>query len=76
MSDAAAPTLLGIDGGGTSTVAWLADAGGRVLGRGRAGPSNAKAVGTVPAFDCVFTARNRLCSHSVRTAPGPSIPCP
>jgi N-acetylglucosamine kinase-like BadF-type ATPase len=43
MSDS--PALLGIDGGGTATAAWLADADGRVLGRGRAGPSNAKAVG-------------------------------
>ncbi len=37
--------LLGIDGGGTSTIAWLADQDGRVLGRGRAGPSNYKVVG-------------------------------
>jgi N-acetylglucosamine kinase-like BadF-type ATPase len=37
--------LLGVDGGGTSTLAWLADEGGKVLGRGRAGPSNAKAPG-------------------------------
>jgi N-acetylglucosamine kinase-like BadF-type ATPase len=42
---ATGPLLLGIDGGGTSTVAWLALPGGRVLGEGRAGPSNAKAVG-------------------------------
>ncbi|HEX8202142.1 MAG TPA: BadF/BadG/BcrA/BcrD ATPase family protein [Isosphaeraceae bacterium] len=39
------PLLLGVDGGGTSTVACLAIPGGRILGRGRAGPSNAKAVG-------------------------------
>ncbi|CAN5902046.1 BadF/BadG/BcrA/BcrD ATPase family protein [soil metagenome] len=37
--------LLGIDGGGTSTVAALADESGAVIGRGRAGPSNAKAIG-------------------------------
>jgi N-acetylglucosamine kinase-like BadF-type ATPase len=37
--------LLGVDGGGTSTEAWLAEPGGRVLGRGVSGPSNAKAVG-------------------------------
>jgi N-acetylglucosamine kinase-like BadF-type ATPase len=37
--------LLGIDGGGTSTEAWLADCTGRVLGRGRSGPSNAKSIG-------------------------------
>ena len=43
------PELLGIDGGGTATTAWLADAEGKVLGRGRAGPSNAKAVGAPAA---------------------------
>ena len=37
--------LLGVDGGGTATEAWLAEPGCRVLGRGTAGPSNAKAVG-------------------------------
>jgi len=37
--------FLGVDGGGTSTEAWLAEPGGRVLGRGTSGPSNAKAVG-------------------------------
>jgi N-acetylglucosamine kinase-like BadF-type ATPase len=42
--------LLGVDGGGTSTEAWLAAPGGRVLGRGRAGPSNGKAVGNEAAL--------------------------
>lgn len=37
--------LLGIDGGGTSTVAWLTDASGELLGHGRSGPSNVKAIG-------------------------------
>lgn len=37
--------VLGVDGGGTSTIAHLADGAGRTLGRGRAGASNAKAVG-------------------------------
>ncbi len=39
------PRLLGIDGGGTVTTAWVADRDGTVLGRGRSGPSNIKAVG-------------------------------
>jgi len=39
------PMLLGVDGGGTSTEAWLAEVGGEVIGRGTSGPSNAKAVG-------------------------------
>jgi N-acetylglucosamine kinase-like BadF-type ATPase len=37
--------LLGIDGGGTSTTCWLADGDGKCLGRGVAGPSNAKSIG-------------------------------
>src|SRR6266436_5922110 len=37
--------LLGVDGGGTTTEALLAEPGLRILGRGTAGPSNAKAVG-------------------------------
>ena len=41
--------LMGVDGGGTSTTAWLADAGGRVLGRGVAGPSNIRAIGAEAA---------------------------
>jgi len=44
----ATPTLiLGVDGVGTKTVAWLAplDAGAEVLGRGQAGPGNPRAAG-------------------------------
>ncbi len=41
---------LGIDGGGTHTVALLAGRGGAVLGRGTAGPSNRQAVGTKRAL--------------------------
>ena len=47
------PTLLGIDGGGTSTIAWLADSKGRVLGRGHAGPSNLKTVGPDAAREAI-----------------------
>jgi N-acetylmuramic acid 6-phosphate etherase len=42
--------LLGIDGGGSRTVALLADAEGTVLGRGTAGPSNLRAVGVETAL--------------------------
>ena len=48
--------LLGIDGGGTTTVAWLAEPGCYVLGRGTAGPSNAKAVGWEAARGALDTA--------------------
>jgi N-acetylmuramic acid 6-phosphate etherase len=57
---------LGIDGGGTHTVALLAGRGGTVLGRGTAGPSNRQAVGTgraLAALDeavsAAFTATGR-----------------
>jgi N-acetylglucosamine kinase-like BadF-type ATPase len=45
LSSKRPPRLLGVDGGGTSTEAWLAEPGCKVLGRGKSGPSNAKAVG-------------------------------
>jgi N-acetylglucosamine kinase-like BadF-type ATPase len=51
--------LLGVDGGGTATEAWLAAPGGHVLGRGTAGPSNTKAVGPEAArraIDAAITA--------------------
>jgi N-acetylglucosamine kinase-like BadF-type ATPase len=41
--------LLGIDGGGTSTIVLLGLGDGQVIGRGVAGPSNAKAVGAPAA---------------------------
>jgi N-acetylglucosamine kinase-like BadF-type ATPase len=47
------PVLLGVDGGGTSTVALLSLSNGRVLGRGLAGPSNAKAIGPAAARDAL-----------------------
>jgi N-acetylglucosamine kinase-like BadF-type ATPase len=47
--------VLGIDGGGTKTVAWLArrsgSAGAEVIGRGAAGPSNIQAVGAEAALE-------------------------
>lgn len=54
------PKLLGVDGGGTTTVAWLADSAGNVLGRGLAGPSNVKAVGP--------DAARRSLSHAIDQA--------
>ena len=43
------PLVIGVDGGGTKTVAWLApmvdDGSGKMLGRGTAGPGNPRAVG-------------------------------
>lgn len=47
---ASASGYLGIDGGGTRTVALLANASGDIVGRGTAGPSNRQAVGTERAL--------------------------
>lgn len=47
---AAAPALLlGIDGGGTRTTAWMADAQGHILGQAAAGPSNPTKAGLLRA---------------------------
>jgi N-acetylglucosamine kinase-like BadF-type ATPase len=43
------PLFLGVDGGGTSTTAWVADGEGRPLGEGVGGPSNIKAIGAEAA---------------------------
>jgi N-acetylglucosamine kinase-like BadF-type ATPase len=64
------PALLGVDGGGTSTIAWLADAGGRVLGTGCAGPSNSKAVGTDAARQALGAAITAAFA-AAEIAPGP-----
>jgi N-acetylglucosamine kinase-like BadF-type ATPase len=47
--------VLGVDGGGSSTVALLAERG-LVIGRGEAGPSNIRAVGPQAAFQALDAA--------------------
>jgi N-acetylglucosamine kinase-like BadF-type ATPase len=62
--------LLGIDGGGTTTKAWLAEPGCRVLGQGTAGPSNAKSVGLEAARWALNTAI-RGAFHAAGLTPDP-----
>ena len=62
--------LLGIDGGGTTTEAWLAKPGCHVLGRGTSGPSNAKAVGAEAARWAIDSAI-RGAFHAARLTPAP-----
>lgn len=50
------PVLLGVDGGGSKTLALAADLQGHVLGRGLAGPSNYHAVGLEAATTALETA--------------------
>lgn len=53
---AAARCVLGIDGGGSKTLARVAGADGQPLGRGEAGPSNYQGVGLAAALDALETA--------------------
>jgi len=48
--------LLGVDGGGTETVACVADVSGAILGRGVAGASNHLRVGTQAAAEAISQA--------------------
>lgn len=51
--------VAGIDGGASKTVALIADVKGRILGKGRAGPSNYHNVGVQDATLAIRTALNR-----------------
>ena len=62
--------ILGIDGGGTRTTAWLADAHGRVLGRSVAGPSNPVKVG-IEAAERELLLATRRAARDARLAGGP-----
>lgn len=53
---AALPLLLGIDGGGSKTLALITDLAGRALGWGLAGPSNYHAVGVAAAHGALDAA--------------------
>ena len=48
--------LIGLDGGGSKTLALLADAEGRVIGRGGAGASNYQNIGATAAWVALDTA--------------------
>jgi N-acetylglucosamine kinase-like BadF-type ATPase len=58
--------ILGVDGGGTKTLALLADLSGNVLGRGVSGPSNTNTVG----FDAACSALERAINIARRDYPG------
>lgn len=54
--------VIGVDGGGSKTLALLADTSGQVLGQGVGGPSNVQAVGPEIACGSVEVAIDRACS--------------
>lgn len=62
--------LLGVDGGGTTTEACLAEPGGRILGQGKSGPSNAKAVG-LEAARAALDGAIRAAFHDAGLDPAP-----
>lgn len=55
-------TVVGVDGGGTSTRAVLLDGADRILGEGAAGPSNPLRVGVASAAAAIREAIERACA--------------
>ena len=56
--------FLGVDAGGTKTLALIADASGRVLGAGRSGTGNWESVG----LDGAYEAYARALAEALRSA--------
>jgi N-acetylglucosamine kinase-like BadF-type ATPase len=54
-------SVVGVDGGGTKTEAVILDSNQRVIGEGRAGPSNPMRVGIASAAACVREAIDKAC---------------
>ena len=54
-------SVVGVDGGGTKTAAVILDSNQRVIGEGRAGPSNPMRVGIATAAAAVREAIDRAC---------------
>jgi len=71
----APPLVIGVDGGGTSTDAWLAEPPDRILGRGRAGPSNVQAVGPDRALEALSTAIQAAFEDAGRSLESVEVAC-
>lgn len=54
-------SVVGVDGGGTKTEAVILDSNQRVIGEGRAGPSNPMRVGIASAATCIREAIDKAC---------------
>ncbi len=61
--------ILGVDGGGTKTVALVADTQGRILGQGLGGPSNYHTVGAENAIGAIREAAQRAVEHARLKSP-------
>ena len=74
MTNQSKSFLIGIDGGGTKTVALLSDLDGRVLGHGLGGPSNYQVVGLRVAGDSINqTVRAAFADANVEPVPPRAI---
>ena len=60
------PCVLGIDGGGSKTLALVAGASGEVLGRGEAGPSNYQVIGLEAALSSLEAATEAALANAGR----------
>ncbi len=58
------PLFLGVDGGGTKTLAVVSDADGKTLGEGKTGASNPLRVGIETAIDNIFQATVIACDKA------------
>ncbi len=66
---------LGVDGGGSHTVALLADGAGRPVGRGRGGPANLHAVGEQAAKSALRAAIDGALAGAGRPRPAVAAAC-
>ncbi|MCZ6514919.1 MAG: hypothetical protein O6850_03530, partial [Acidobacteria bacterium] len=64
---------LGIEGGGTRTVAAVSDESGHILGRGEAGPANPVKVGLPQAKRALLLAARAALRTSLGTSLGTSL---
>ena len=69
MAETSPPLYLGIDGGGSKTLAVLVDALGRERGRGAAGSSNQEVVGLEQAVTAIHHAAERAAQAARATLP-------
>ena len=72
MAETPTPLYLGIDGGGSKTLAVLVDALGRERGRGAAGSSNHEVVGLEQAVTAIHHAAERAAQVAQATLPATS----
>ncbi len=64
--------VLGIDAGGTKTVALLADADGRIVGEGRAGAANLQTEGELEVEKILHTVIEQALRTGASRRPPPS----